>query len=84
MMMWKSISWAIVAATMIIGAAHAEKTNACQMLIAFARIDGKCVKKEKIQSYLQSCNALGGKGCELARKRLADYGVPDPGFACQG
>jgi hypothetical protein len=52
--------------------------------LANARMDGKYVKIEKIQSYLQNCNALGGKLCELARKRLADYGVPDPGFACHG
>ena len=81
--MWKSTLWAVVvAATTMIGTSHAEKTNACAILIGFARIDGKYVKIEEIQSYLQNCNALSGPYCELARKRFADYGVPDPGFAC--
>jgi hypothetical protein len=80
--MWKSTLCAVVLAATMTGTSHAEKTNACAILIGFARIDGRYVKIEKIQSYLEHCNALGGQYCELARKRFADYGVPDPGFAC--
>ena len=66
----------------MIGAAHAEKTTSCVILIGFLRLGGEYLKPEKMQSYLEACNKDGLR-CKLARKRFQDAQQPDPGFACR-
>ena len=82
-MMWKAATWPTITVMMMVGSAHAEKTNACDLLIGIVLKDGKYFKQEKIQRYLENCNALGGQLCEGTRRVWARQGAPDPGFACR-